>query len=65
MRSILISFLVIWLTGCGQLGPSITAAGIITEYVYDRSLLSYAAEFFDKKCENYTIYEQPPRCRRP
>jgi hypothetical protein len=40
------------------------AAWVGTEYVYDKPPLEFVAEFFDKSCEKYTIYDQPPKCRR-
>jgi hypothetical protein len=41
-----------------------TATWVGTEYVYDTPPLHFVAEFFDKSCEKYTIYDQPPKCRR-
>lgn len=40
------------------------AAWVATEAVDDKNPFDYAAEFFERRCENLTIYDQPPRCRR-
>lgn len=66
MRLLLVCGLVVGLSGC-SMGSAVvvgTAAWVGTEYVYDTPPLDYVAEFFDKSCDKYTIYDQPPKCRR-
>jgi hypothetical protein len=36
---------------------------VVSKYLYDRTPISFMAEFFGKKCENISIYEAPKRCR--
>lgn len=65
MRPLFAFLLLVGLAGCaGGLVAAGTATWVATEYVYDTPPLDFVAEFFDKACEKYTIYDQPPKCRR-
>jgi hypothetical protein len=66
MRLLLVCVVALGLGGCTPTTAVVagTAAWVGTEYVYDTPPLDYVAEFFDKSCEKYTIYDQPPKCRR-
>ena len=53
------------LSGCsGLVNPFSAAAYVATEYVYDKPPIQFIADFVGKKCENYSLYEKPEKCRR-
>jgi hypothetical protein len=66
MRLLLACVFAVGLSGCSSTAVVVagTAAWVGSEYVYDTPPLEYVAEFFDKSCDKYTIYDQPPKCRR-
>jgi hypothetical protein len=68
MRVLLACVTALGIGGCSPTSAVVVGAGtalwVGTEYVYDTPPLDYVAEFFDKSCEKYTIYDQPPKCRR-
>jgi hypothetical protein len=65
MRLLLAALLIAGLAGCaGAFVAAGTATWVATEYVYDTPPLDFVAEFFDKSCDKYSIYDQPPKCRR-
>jgi hypothetical protein len=66
MRLLLVCLFSVGLSGCSTTAVVVAgaAAWVGTEYVYDKPPLEFVAEFFDKSCEKYTIYDQPPKCRR-
>ncbi|MDA0341458.1 MAG: hypothetical protein O3B74_07665 [Proteobacteria bacterium] len=66
MRLLLACLFAAGLAGCTTTAVVVagSAAWVATEYVYDTQPLEYVAEFFDKSCGKYTIYDQPQRCRR-
>ena len=60
------TFLVIWLcvSACSITPVATISSGwLVSEYLYDRSPISLAAEFFSKNCDNYSLYEMPAKCR--
>ncbi|MBH68889.1 MAG: hypothetical protein CMM58_11095 [Rhodospirillaceae bacterium] len=63
LRLILISFMLLF-TGCaGAANPYIVAGWVASEYIYDKPPLSFVSDFFGKQCKNYSIYEEPAKCR--
>ena len=66
MRALFACLIVIGLAACSLSSAAMYsgATWVGAEYVYDTQPLEYAAEFFGKSCEKYTIYDSPPRCRR-
>ena len=62
-RSIILISLIL-LSGCaGFANPFSAAAYVATEYVYDKPPMRFIADFFGKNCENYSVYEEPAKCR--
>ena len=66
MRFLITCLFAFCIVGCSSTAVLVvgTAAWVGTEYVYDTPPLEYVAEFFDKSCDKYTVYDQPPKCRR-
>lgn len=67
MRLLIVCAIALGVGGCSPTAAVVagaTATWVGTEYVYDTPPLDYVAEFFDKSCEKYSIYDQPPKCRR-
>lgn len=58
--------LVVVLTGLSGCTAAVVTgtAWVGTEAYADKTPFDYLAEFFERDCENLTIYDQPPRCRR-
>lgn len=60
------TFLLILLSVSACSIPPVATIGsgwVISEFLYDRSPISLASEFFSKNCDNYSLYEMPARCR--
>ena len=62
-RIICFIFLIV-LSGCSA-GPLavIGSSWMATKYLYDKSPVDLASEFFGKRCESYSLYEAPAKCR--
>ena len=62
-RIICFIFLIV-LSGCAA-GPLtiIGSSWMATKYLYDKSPVGLVAEFFSKRCESYSLYEVPAKCR--
>ena len=57
--------IVIILSGCaGAANPYLGAAWLATEYIYDKPPLNFVSDFFGKQCQNYSVYEEPAKCRQ-
>ena len=64
MARIICFIFLIFLSGCSA-GPLavIGSSWMVTNYLYDKSPVDLASEFFSKRCESYSLYESPAKCR--
>ena len=63
MLRIFCALIFLGLTSCSSGPVTFLAPTMISKYLYDRTPISFMAEFFGKRCENISIYEAPKRCR--
>jgi hypothetical protein len=63
LRIICFVFLIVS-SGCSA-GPLavVGSSWMATKYFYDKSPVDIASDFFSKRCESYSLYEVPAKCR--